>query len=123
VARAILSVSFNEELLPSCLKTLSRNDYRITSATSLYDAMEHCTKARWHLLVLGHTVPHLQKLALIKAFRELHPSAPVVSMRMAGQPIVEAAEYNAVANDPGELAGVISTIFQGPHAKSSFYVM
>jgi len=123
VFRAILSVSFDEELLPSRLKTISRNDYRITSATSLHDAMDHCRKPSWHLLVLGHTVPHLQKLALIAAFRKLHPKAPVVSLRMSGQPIVEAAEYNAVADDPGELAGVISTIFQGPHARSSFYVM
>lgn len=119
----ILSVSFGEEVLPTRLTALSRNEYRIISAISLDDARARCHEPHLHLLILGHTVPHLQKLALIKSFRKLHPNAPVVSLRVAGQPMVEAAEYNAVADDPGELAAVISTIFKGPHAKSSFYVM
>lgn len=123
MSKDILSVSFGEELLPARLKALARSDYRITSATSLPDAIHRCKRPRLHLLVLGHTVPYLQKLALISEFRKLHPTAPVVSLRVAGQPMVEAAEYNTVADDPGELAGVISTIFQGPHARGSFYVM
>ncbi|MGE5323928.1 MAG: hypothetical protein ACM3SW_13750 [Actinomycetota bacterium] len=123
MSKDILSVSFGEELLPTRLTALSRSEYCITFANSLNDAIQRCKVPRLHLLVLGHTVPHLQKLALISEFRKLHPSAPVVSLRAAGQPVVEAAEYNTVADDPGELAGVISIIFQGPHARSSFYVM
>lgn len=123
MSKDILSVSFGEELLPTRLAALSRNEYHIISATSVHDGIARCNEPCLHLLVLGHTVPYREKLALIKAFRKLHPNAPVVSLRVAGQPMVEAAEYNAVADDPGELVAVISTIFKGPHAKSSFYVM
>lgn len=123
MSKDILLVSFGEELSPGHLGTLSRNEYRIISAGSVHDGMARCNEPCLHLLVLGYTVPYLQKLALINAFRKLHPNAPVVSLRVPGQPMVEAAEYNAMAGDPGELAAVVSTIFQGRHAKSSFYVM
>lgn len=121
--KTILSVSCDEEILCSPLLALEPRGYKITSASNFDEAAELCGQRGFQLLVLGQAVPYAEKLALIEAYRAKRPLAPVISLRRNGQPMVEAAQYNAVADDPGELLSIISIIFNGYPAPASFYTM
>jgi len=122
--KTILSISCDEESLRSRLMALEPKGYRITSASDFDEAAKLlCEQRCFQLLVLGEAVPYAEKLALIAAYRAKRPLAPVISLRVTGQPMVEAAQFNAVADDPGELLTIISIIFDGYPAPASFYTM
>lgn len=121
--KTILSISCDEEALRSGLIALESKGYRISSASDFDEATKLCRQGSFQLLVLGQAIPYFEKLALIEAYRTKRPLAPVISLRTTGQPMVEAAQYNAVADDPGELLSIVSIIFDGYPAPASFYTM
>lgn len=123
LTKTILSVSCDDQTLRSRLMALESKGYKITSASNFDEGAKLCRQGRFQLLVLGQAIPYPEKLALIEAHRAGRPLAPVISLRLTGQPMVEAAQYNAVAQDPGELLSIISIIFDGYPAPGIFYTM
>jgi DNA-binding response OmpR family regulator len=111
VARHILSVSYDPNLLATRRMLLEQSGYLVTSALGFTQALAHCKGAGFDLFVLGHSIPTSDKQELIKTFRESCP-APILSLGRVGEDAV-ASDYHIYPDDPEELLRTISNIVNG----------
>lgn len=113
----ILSVSYDVALLNSRQLLLESLGCRVVSACDFEQAMQHCScAAMFDLLVLGHSIPQLEKNAIITAFRS-HSSAPVIALKKVGEEPTSAADWE-IEPEPAHLLQVISRVISG-HAASA----
>jgi DNA-binding response OmpR family regulator len=69
-ARArILSISYDAVLLRTRQMLLERSGYEVASASSREQALRLCRERRFDLVVLGYTIPHGDKDAIIRELR------------------------------------------------------
>ena len=114
----ILSVSYDVALLNSRQLLLESLGCRVISASDFEQTMQHCSLpgGSFDLLVLGHSIPQLEKNAIITAFRS-HSSAPVIALKKVGEEPTSAADWE-IEPEPAHLLQVISRVISG-HAASA----
>lgn len=99
----ILSVSYDETLLVTRHKILESRGYEVTSALGIRDAVQQCSSdTPFDLFILGHSIPHEEKEALIYHFRANRPSTPVVALKKIGEERVRGADV-VIEPNPYEL--------------------
>jgi DNA-binding response OmpR family regulator len=108
VARRILSVSYDPNLLATRRMLLEQKGYTVTSALGFTQAIAHCKTADFDLFLLGHSIPGSDKQELIKAFRK-NCQAPILSLGRFGEDTVS-SDFHVYPDDPEELLRTVSTI-------------
>ena len=84
MSKRILSVSYDMSLLATRKMLLEQKGYAVVNALGFSKALASCRDGGFDLFILGHSIPHDDKLALIEAFRA-HCSAPIVSLERHGE--------------------------------------
>jgi CheY-like chemotaxis protein len=106
----ILSVSYDDPVLRTRRMLLESGGYQVVSSLDLSESLEYCKRGTFHLFLLGHSIPHLDKLQLVTTFRQQCP-APIVSLRRnQGEQLVDGADYH-VEPDPELLLMLVRRIF------------
>lgn len=108
----ILSVSYDVALLDTRQKILSSKPGNVvTSARGMAEALKLCNSSeRIDLFVLGHSIPHSEKEALVQAFRANHPAAQVIALKRVGEEMVHGADLFIEPN-PHELLKSVAKLF------------
>jgi DNA-binding response OmpR family regulator len=117
MSKRILSVSYDSVLLATREMLLKQKGYQVTSAFGFTESMEHCRNGRFHLFILGHSIPHKDKLQLINAFRENCP-APILSLQRFGETDVPSHFY-ASPDDPEKFLKVVDEILAAQETRLS----
>ena len=86
MSKRILSVSYDMSLLATRKMLLEQKGYAVVNALGFSKALVSCRDSGFDLFILGHSIPHDDKLALIESFRT-HCSAPIVSLERHGEDI------------------------------------
>lgn len=101
MSKRILSVSYDESLLSTRQLILQHAGYEVTSALGFTDALEHCKKGEFDLVLIGHSIPREDKQTLVKVTRMVS-QAPVLSiLRPTSAPLAE-ADYSVQSADGPE---------------------
>ena len=108
----ILSVSYDGVLLDTRHQILStRTGYAVTSVRGFAEALKVCSSNhQFDLLIVGHSIPHSEKEALIQAFRANRPTAPVVALKRHGEDAVPGADVLIEPNPPELLRSVANLV-------------
>jgi PleD family two-component response regulator len=117
MSKRILSVSYDSVLLATREMLLKQKGYQVTSAFGFTESMEHCRNGRFHLFILGHSIPHKDKLQLINAFRSNCP-APILSLQRFGETDVPSHFY-ASPDDPEKFLKVVDEILAAQETRLS----
>jgi DNA-binding NtrC family response regulator len=108
VPKRILSVSYDASLLATRKMLLELRGYNVSNALGFSKALEHCRAGGFDLFILGHSIPHDDKLALIESFRTYCP-APILSLSRHGEPFVP-CDFHASPDDPEKFLEVVGNI-------------
>ncbi|HEX3154402.1 MAG TPA: hypothetical protein VHV32_07235 [Candidatus Angelobacter sp.] len=117
MSKSILSVSYDGVLLATREMLLEQKGYNVTSALGFTDAVEHCKNNGFDLFILGHSIPHKDKLHLIRMSRANGP-APILSLERFGETKVP-CDFHASPDDPEKFLKVVDDIFTGRENRSS----
>ena len=106
----ILSISYDAELLRTRKLLLEQKGHRVTSAEGFADAFRICggPNAQFDLIVLGHSIPHQDKRAMIKHCVQTC-CCPVLALTRENEPPVEEAA-RSVPPDPDALLTAVQEI-------------
>lgn len=103
----VLSVSYDTSLLSSRALLLESMGYGVVSVSEFNKALQCCSQsARFDLFVLGHSIPHTDKEALVTAFRA-HSAAPIIALNKPGEEATLAADWQ-VDPDPMQFVDAVS---------------
>jgi len=75
----ILSISYDRTLLSSRQMLLERSGFAVSSAEGFVQALKRCGEGSYDLVVMGHSIPHEDKLALFEVITRECP-VPVISL-------------------------------------------
>lgn len=105
----ILSVSYDNPLLRTRHMLLETQGHEVVSSLGFIESLKHCHEGNFDLFLLGHSIPHSDKLQLVKTFRKDCP-APIISLRRnAGEEPVDGADYH-IEPDPEPLLELVHKI-------------
>jgi DNA-binding response OmpR family regulator len=107
-AKSVLCVSWDPSLAGTRQMMLMQAGYVVISALGREQAALNC-HAKADLLVLGHSVPRVEKQTVIKCFRE-HSKAPILSLLAAGQDKLPEADFAVEALNPAAFVKVVKAI-------------
>lgn len=113
MSKRILSVSYDANLLATREMLLALNGYSVTSAlgfSQASQAMVHCRVGTFELFILGHSIPHDDKLELIRTFRA-NCAAPILSLVRFGEADVP-CDFHASPDDPGTFLKTVDEILR-----------
>ena len=105
----ILSVSYDEPLLRTRRMMLEAQGYEVTSCACLEEALKGCKEKTFDLLILGHSIPTIDKHRLIGTFRRYSPAIIISLIRHSGDDFVAGADYH-FQTDPEPLLKLIAEI-------------
>lgn len=111
----IVSISYDGSLLTTRQLLLERAGHQVTSARSFSAAVVLCEDATFDLLVLGHSIPILEKSELVSTFRS-HSHAPILSLTRCGE-VPVSSDYYADADQPRELLATVAEILAKPPSR------
>ena len=111
MSKRILSVSYDVSLLATRKMLLEQKGYAVENAFGFSKALASCHAGGFDLFILGHSIPHDDKLALIESFRA-HCPAPILSLERHGEHFVP-CDYHASPDDPGKFLEIIENILTG----------
>lgn len=98
----ILSITYNESLQRTRQLILDKAGFDTTSALGFVEAQSLCAKGSFDLVVIGHSIPRPDKLALLKFAKEKCGSA-TLCLRKPNDPVLPEADYSTDRTDPNGL--------------------
>jgi CheY-like chemotaxis protein len=97
--KRILSVSYDQPLLVTRQMILEQAGFDVSSAFGFAEALEVCqTRHDFDLILMGHSMPQKDKMALIAALRP-KCSAPLLSILRHGDSPIPQADYSVDSAD------------------------
>ena len=108
MTKSVLVVSWNESLARTRELLLRAAGYLVTSAVGRVQAHAQCD-SKLDLLVLGHSVPSLEKKDVIACFRK-YSTSPVLSLLGSHQQKLPEADFGVEVFDPAEVIQVVREI-------------
>ncbi len=109
----ILSVSYDTVLLTRRERLLESQGYIVTSAFGVRDAVQCCRgDTPFDLCILGDSIPHREKEALIAHFRTGRPAARVLALQRSGEKHVDGADSECEPHS-GVLLHFVNTLISG----------
>lgn len=109
----ILSVSYDDPLLRTRHMLLEREGHEVVSSLGFTESLKRCEEGGFDLFLLGHSIPHTDKLKLVETFREHCPATIISLRRSAGEQPVDGADYH-IEPDPEPLLKLVKEIFAQP---------
>jgi len=106
--KQVICVSWNASLAQSRELLLRSLGLNVLSALYEKQARLLC-REKADLLILGHSVPQVEKRALIDCFRE-HSDAPVLSLLGPGETKLPTATYGVEAAEPEKVLHTVKEI-------------
>lgn len=104
----ILSVSYDPALLRTREMLLESRGFHVTSAEGFVEAMDKCRSEEYDLLIIGHSIPHKDKQAMMLEMKA-HCPVPVVALLRTNEPSLEGAA-DADPHNPAELISIIQRL-------------
>jgi DNA-binding response OmpR family regulator len=92
----ILSISYDGALLSTRQTLLELQGYAVVSAEGFTNALRQCKNGSFDLVIIGHSIPHNDKEALIAEVRQ-SCGAPVLALLRSNEEPLEGA---AASIDP-----------------------
>jgi DNA-binding response OmpR family regulator len=111
MSNRILSVSYDVSLLETRKMLLEEKGYSVVNSHGFSKALASCHAGGFDLFILGHSIPHDDKMALIASFRA-HCPAPILSLERHGEDFVP-CDYHASPDNPGQFLETIENILNG----------
>ena len=105
----ICSISYDETLLRTRELMLESAGHEVTSALGYRDAMDACA-ASADLVIIGHSIPRKDKLAIIDCFRNANPQGIVIALTRAGEARLREVDHYVSPGDPEELLRALAWI-------------
>lgn len=108
----ILSVSYDVSLLGTRQMILQNQGHEVVSALGFTEALKQCQSSKkFDLFILGHSIPHSDKEALISAFRA-DCAAPVVALTNPSEKPVRGADFE-IEPDPERVVALVKKLTSG----------
>jgi DNA-binding response OmpR family regulator len=104
----ILNVSYDESLLDSRELVLNSAGYAVESTRSIEEALTRFRERHFHLVLIGYTVPELDRKQFVSLIRQHDPSVPVVFISSEGEPIDDPSVDITTVNHPEKLLQSVS---------------
>ena len=116
----ILSVSYDPRLLTTRHMILEAHGYEVVSAEGFTEAIEKCKDGKYDLLIMGHSIPHKDKQAIVKELQRQYP-APVLALVRGGEPHLSEATASIESFEPKMVLAAVESILSptGRTASSS----
>ena len=110
----IFSISYDPILLQTRELLLQQLGHTVTSAEGFAEARQYCglLDRSFDLVVLGHSIPHEDKRAIIRECLK-NCSCPVLALLRTNEPPVEEAT-RSVSTEPREFLAAVDELLAGP---------
>jgi|SRR5579871_5802615 len=105
----ILSVSYDALLLQTRQLLLQSRGYTVTSAEGYVDAIRKCRAGGYDLLIIGHSIPHTDKEAIMAETKQ-HCPAPVLALLRSNEPELAGAAESVDASRPELLIEAVARL-------------
>ena len=105
----MLSISYDKALLHTRAMMLSREGFEVESAVGFTAAILSCKNGRFDLVIMGHSIPSADKLAIVKQLREVC-ATPILALRRPNEAPIKTAEYNLDSGDPQRFLSYVKEI-------------
>jgi CheY-like chemotaxis protein len=105
----ILSVSYDPVLLSTRQLLLESCGYSVTSAEGFIEALDHCRRGGYDLLIIGHSIPHADKRAIVQEASRHRPS-PILALLRQNEPELEGATESVDATRPELLLSCVNRL-------------
>ena len=105
----ILSVSYDPTLLSTRHMILEAHGYQVVSAEGFTDSIEKCKSGKYDLLIMGHSIPHKDKEAIVRELNA-HCPAPVLALLRIGEPRLAEATESIDSFDPKPVLAAVERI-------------
>ena len=112
----ILSVSNDKSLLETREMLLRECGYEVVSAWGASEGVKHCT-AKFDLLIIGHSMPHEEKRAIVTAFRA-HNCAPVLALHRENEEMLEGVDFE-IPPEPQVVISAVASLIGNRSASAS----
>ncbi|HKO20275.1 MAG TPA: hypothetical protein VJU82_15470 [Acidobacteriaceae bacterium] len=94
----VLSISYDPDLLRTRELLLQQMGHRVTSAEGFAQAIRLFDDSAFDLIVMGHSIPHEDKRAMLRECRK-HCSCPVLALLRSNEPPLEKADRSVDSSD------------------------
>jgi CheY-like chemotaxis protein len=105
----ILSVSYDATLLRTRQLLLESRGYVVTSAEGYVEAISKCSSGNYDLLIIGHSIPHADKKAIVTEAKQ-HGSLPVLALLRVNEPELENASESVDVLRPEVLLDAVERL-------------
>lgn len=102
----ILCISYDESIMQTREMILRNAGYDVTSALGFVEAQRLCAEQPFDVVVIGHTLPVKDKLALIQCAKQGGRTA-TLCLRSPGDPVLSQADYSTDRTDPEGLVTAV----------------
>ena len=109
----ILAVSYNPGILITRIEALQRLGHVVVPTSSLETCRKAIQDSRYHLLLIGATVPGIDRTILANLSRAAHPESKIVSVERAGELTLPVADLRVRAGDERALVLAVSSVVSG----------
>jgi hypothetical protein len=102
----ILSITYNESLQRTRQMILDKAGFDAISALGFVEAQSLCAQGPFDLVIVGHSIPVADKLALLKFAKE-GCGAVTLCLRRPNGPVLSEADYSTDRSDPEGLVEAV----------------
>lgn len=106
----ILTVSYDAESLNRQLRDLEKAGHVIVPSSSLETCLNAMVMGAYQVLVIGITVPLVDRERMASMSRKLRPEALIISIERLDAPNLEEADFCIPANEEHRLSQIISDV-------------
>ena len=119
-APCVLSIAYDESLLRTREWILKAAGFAVTSALGFTSAVAHCGNAVFDVVILGHSIPHKEKIALIEQIQS-HNHSRILSLRRFGEESVEGVKECTESEllGPSDFLAAVRAVLNGTEARST----
>ena len=114
----ILSLTYDPSLARTREMLFSGAGFEVSTFSDVEKAIEDCQSNSYDLVVLGHSIPLLERKALVKAVRN-RCATPVLALLRHGEPLVPQADYFFDSTEsPARLLATVQDILRPTERQS-----
>lgn len=109
----ILAVSYDPGILNKRIEALQRLGHVVVPTSSLETCRKAIQDSRYHLLLIGATVPGIDRTILANLSKAAHPESKIVSVERAGELTLPVADLHVRAGDERALVLAVCSVVSG----------
>jgi DNA-binding response OmpR family regulator len=106
----ILSISYDRTLLQTREMLLAAHGHDVISSLGFKESLRQCKRADFDLFILGHSIPHTDKLVLINTFRR-HCRAPIISLHRPDEQMIVGTDFH-IEPEPEKLLNCVAELLR-----------